>query len=109
MFSAYREYFQFTPSSPVALHIFADASTKAYGAVAYLHQNKQVAFTMSKTRVAPLKPLTLPRLELSAAVLAARFGDFIVRSLQHSHFQINTHLWSDIVRSFYTESTLTKC
>ena len=109
MFSAYREYFQFTPSSPVALHIFADASTKAYGAVAYLHQNKQVAFTMSKTRVAPLKPLTLPRLELSAAVLAARLGDFIVRSLQHSHFQINTHLWSDIVRSFYTESTLTKC
>ena len=90
-----RQYFQFTPSSPVALHIFADASTKAYGAVAYLHQNKQVAFTMSKTRVAPLKPLTLPRLELSAAVLAARLGDFIVRSLQHSHFQINTHLWSD--------------
>ena len=90
-----RQYFQFTPSSPVALHIFPDASTKAYGAVAYLHQNKQVAFTMSKTRVAPLKPLTLPRLELSAAVLAARLGDFIVRSLQHSHFQINTHLWSD--------------
>ena len=50
---------------------------------------------MSKTRVAPLKPLTLPRLKLSAAVLAARLGDFIVRSLQHSHFQIDTHLWSD--------------
>ena len=90
-----RQYFQFTPSTPVALHIFADASTKAYGAVAYLHQNEQVAFIMSKTRVAPLKPLTLPRLELSAAVLAARLGNFIVRSIQHSHPQINTHLWSD--------------
>ena len=54
-----RRYSQCTTSSPVALHIFADASTKAYGAVAYLvHQNKQVAFIMSKTRVAPLKPLT---------------------------------------------------
>ena len=92
-----RRYSQCTTSSPVALHIFADASTKAYGAVAYLvHQNKQVAFIMSKTRVAPLKPLTLPRLELSAAVLAARLGDFIVRSIQHtSSFQLNTHLWSD--------------
>ena len=90
-----RQYFQFTPSSPVALHVFADASTKAYGAVAYLHQSKQVAFTMSKTRVAPLKALTLPRLELLAAVLAARLGDFIVRSLQHSKFKINTYLWSD--------------
>lgn len=90
-----RQYFQFTPSSLVALHIFADASTQAYGAVAYLHQNKQVAFTMSKTRVAPLKSLTLPKLELSGAVLAARLGDFIVRSLRHSNFQISTHLWSD--------------
>ena len=92
-----RRYSPCTTSSPVALHIFADASTKAYGAVAYLvHQNKQVAFIMSKTRVAPLKPLTLPRLELSAAVLAARLGDFIVRSIQHtSSLQLNTHLWSD--------------
>ena len=90
-------YSQCTTSTPVALHIFADASTKAYGAVAYLvHQNKQVAFIMSKTRVAPLKPLTLPRLELSAAVLAARLGDFIMRSIQHtSFFKLNSHLWSD--------------
>ena len=53
---------------------------------------------MSKTRVAPIKPLTLPRLELSATILAARLGDFIVRSFQHaiaSSFQLNTHLWSD--------------
>ena len=90
-----RQYFQCTPSSPVALHIFADASTKAYGAVTYLHQRKQVAFTMSKTRVAPLKALTLPRLELLAVVQTARLGNFIVRSLQHSKFKINAYLWLD--------------
>ena len=53
------------------LHVFTDASSQAYGAVAYLVQGTQSAILMSKARAAPLKQHTLPRLELMAAVLDA--------------------------------------
>ncbi|XP_063042981.1 uncharacterized protein LOC134437423 [Engraulis encrasicolus] len=59
------------------LHHFSDASESGYGAVSYLRmQNTQndvhVAFLMGKARVTPLKTVTIPRLELTAAVLAVR-------------------------------------
>ena len=75
------------------LHIFADASTKAYGAVAYLASNNHTAFIMAKTRVAPLKELTLPRLELMAAVVATRVSVFIIASLSLQETPL--YLWSD--------------
>ncbi|XP_028168402.1 uncharacterized protein LOC114358595 isoform X2 [Ostrinia furnacalis] len=58
------------------LHGFADSSTQAYGAAIYvLTTNAQgqtlVRLLFSKTRVAPLKTQTIPRLELSAALLLA--------------------------------------
>jgi len=65
-----------------SLHVFADASLKAYGAVAFIQQGRKPAsILMSKTRAAPLKQLTLPKLELNAAVLAARLAHFIMKSL----------------------------
>ena len=91
-FSIPRHYSGLDQSTPVTIHIFADTSTKAYGAIAYSLQDNQVSFIMSKTRVAPLKHLTLPRLELSAALLASRLANFILKSLQ---FQVKLHLWSD--------------
>lgn len=59
------------------LCIFADASREAFGTCAYLRwqttkQEYDVRFIAAKSRVAPLKELTIPRLELQAAVLAAR-------------------------------------
>ena len=50
---------------------------------------------MGKSRVAPLKPVSVPRLELVAAVLAAKLSALIVRE-----FQINlsaVYLWTDAV------------
>jgi hypothetical protein len=37
------------------LHMFGDASKRAYGAVAYLVQNNQVSFVMSKSKINPKK------------------------------------------------------
>ena len=67
------------PRTSTYLHVFADASLKAYGTVAYIQGLPSLA--MSKSRAALLKQLTLPRLELKAAVLAAMLGSFIKTSL----------------------------
>ena len=47
---------------------------------------------MSKSRTAPLKQLTLPKLELKAALLAARLSVFIKTSL---NINCTLYLWSD--------------
>ena len=60
--------------NPTQMHIFVDWSKQAYGAVAYLLQYSQASFVMAKTCVATIKPLTLPQLELMAAVIAARLA-----------------------------------
>ncbi|XP_053698802.1 uncharacterized protein LOC128745752 [Sabethes cyaneus] len=79
------------------LHIFTDAGEKAYGCVAYLRaeiNGKNVcALVMSRSKVAPLKQLSIPRLELQAAVLGAR----LMRTVQKNHsFAIQqTYLWTD--------------
>ncbi|GFQ99480.1 uncharacterized protein TNCT_245151 [Trichonephila clavata] len=56
--------------------IFCDASERAYGAIAYIHNKGNsdfhVNFVSSKARVAPLKKLSLPRMELLATLIGAR-------------------------------------
>ena len=95
-FSLPRKYAASIPPSEnttTVLHVFADASLKAYGAAAYIQQNNQPAsFVMSKSRAAPLKQITLPKLELMAAVLAARLSEFVRTSLS---IDCILYLWSD--------------
>jgi len=61
----------------VQLHHFSDASQQGYGAVSYIRflddkDTIHCSFVMEKARTAPLKTVTIPRLELSAAVMASR-------------------------------------
>ena len=64
-----RHYFTVTyEKHNVQLHLFADANTKAYGAVAFLKLRQESSFVMAKIRVTPLKRPTLPRWELMAAL-----------------------------------------
>ena len=65
-----------TDSLPTSkeLHGFADASLKAYGAVVYVRSTysdhpPMLSLVLSKTRVAKLKPSTVPRQELCGALL----------------------------------------
>ena len=71
------------------IHVFCDASTIGYGAVSYLrlvNSDRQVhcSLLMSKARVAPLKPTTIPRLELQAAVLASQISQIIKNRVRYS-------------------------
>lgn len=68
------------------LHHFSDASQLGYGAVTYLRLvNKDgkihCSFVCGKSRLAPLKPLTVPRMELSAAVLATKLDKMMNQEL----------------------------
>ncbi|XP_046598464.1 uncharacterized protein LOC124294924 isoform X2 [Neodiprion lecontei] len=80
------------------LHGFSDASQLAMAAVVYLkvtdlQGNSSVALLCSKTQVAPLKPLTIPRLELNAAVLLTRLTLYVRKTLNLE--QIPIYLWTD--------------
>ena len=68
------------------LHNFADASQEGYGAVSYLRLvnqdgNVYCAFLMGKSRQTPQKSVTIPRLELFAAVVATRLNNMMRREL----------------------------
>ena len=68
------------------LHHFADASESGYGSVSYLRQESNderihCSFVISKSRVTPLKSITIPRLELSAATVSVRVDSLLQREL----------------------------
>ncbi|XP_036325127.1 uncharacterized protein LOC118738310 [Rhagoletis pomonella] len=71
-------WMQLVDDSNVELHVFADSSKLAYGAVVYMRvidnqDNIHISLVASKTRIAPFKAmLSIPRLELCAALLAAQ-------------------------------------
>lgn len=74
---------------PIAsqLHHFADASKDGYGTVSYIRLKNSrgehhVTFLLGKARVTPLKAVTIPRLELTAAVLAVRVDAMLKAELQ---------------------------
>ncbi|XP_062542421.1 uncharacterized protein LOC134210387 [Armigeres subalbatus] len=70
------------------LHCFSDASEKAYGCCIYLRSvdtagKIKVCLLSSKSRVAPLKCQTIPRLELCGAVLSAELFITVLDSLKY--------------------------
>ncbi|XP_064480512.1 uncharacterized protein LOC135394016 [Ornithodoros turicata] len=80
------------------LHVFADASTAAYGAVVYLCVRDLTGRTtttlvLAKSRIAPLKQLTLPRLELMASLVASRLFQYIGGNLKLDVGGV--HFWTD--------------
>jgi len=79
-FSVSRCYFVAHMICPV-VHCFVDASKHAYDAVVFFTQNNEVSFVAAKTRVAPFKTLTIPRLELMAALVGMRLTHFVMKTI----------------------------
>ncbi len=73
--------------SRTELHHFSDASSTGYGQCSYLRfidetDKVHVAFVSGKARVAPLKMVTIPRLELAAALVSALVSHTLKKELQ---------------------------
>ncbi|XP_018403530.1 PREDICTED: uncharacterized protein LOC108780351 [Cyphomyrmex costatus] len=81
----------------VQVHWFCDASQRAYGACIYLRTETtngyRVELLCSRSRVAPLRAISLHRLELSAALLLSQLLEKVRSSFDLSH--MNIFLWSD--------------
>ncbi|XP_028298617.1 uncharacterized protein LOC114460934 [Gouania willdenowi] len=80
------------------IHVFCDASEQAYGSVAYLRTESpegevEVAFLAARSRVAPKKQQSVPRLELCAALSGAQL--YKVISTELTLPIRSSTLWSD--------------
>jgi len=74
-----------SPIIETQLHGFSNASSAGYGGVIYirlLHATVSVSLVTAKTRVAPLKALTIPKLELCGALLTARLLTTVAADLR---------------------------
>ena len=82
----------------VEMHNFSVASEIGYGQCSYLrlvdHLGRiHCSLVLAKSRVAPLKLVTIPRLELTAALVTAKVGALLKRELEYE--QVNEFFWSD--------------
>lgn len=87
-----------SPTCQREIHVFCDASEQAYGSVAYLKTESpqgvvQVAFITARSRVAPRKQQSIPRLELCAALTGAQVANLLKSELTLPSQRIV--LWTD--------------
>ena len=84
------------------LHIFSDASSVGYGSVVYqrLCDNEgriHCSFMIGKARLAPIKTVTIPRLELTAATVSVRLGEMMKKELDDKPDTVQYHTDSTTV------------
>ncbi|XP_062553818.1 uncharacterized protein LOC134219136 [Armigeres subalbatus] len=81
----YRQVILAMEEAVIDMHVFVDASESAMSAVVFLRFSKggqlECSLVAAKTRVAPMKYTSIPRLELQAAVLGCRLAANVTRNL----------------------------
>ncbi len=80
-----------------SVHHFSDASMVGYGQCSYIrlvneHGVVQCSLVMAKSRVTPLKVVTIPRLELTAAVVSTRVSSLLSGILE---YDFDETYWTD--------------
>ncbi|KAL6490035.1 hypothetical protein MHYP_G00003800 [Metynnis hypsauchen] len=80
------------------LHHFSDASTCGYGQCSYLRLKNDIgqvhcALVMAKARVSPMRVTTIPRLELTAAVVSVSVSSLLREELGYS--DVEEYFWTD--------------
>ena len=95
-----RRYFTGEKVKTLQLHGFSEASELAYTCVLYLRVEYEtgkvdVRFVSSKSKVAPIKKQTIPRLELMSAKLIAKLVNTVRNALQASLKDFETFYWTD--------------
>ncbi|XP_031356668.1 uncharacterized protein LOC116180692 [Photinus pyralis] len=82
------------------LHGFCDASERGYAAVVYLSfsfsdRKSCTCLVIAKSKVAPLKQLSIPRLELCAAALLAKLVKFVLDTFRDIVVIDKIFAWTD--------------
>ncbi|GFU84127.1 integrase catalytic domain-containing protein [Trichonephila clavipes] len=85
------------------MHVFVDACKEAYVSCIFFRSNTsqgvKVALVRAKARVASLKQVTIPRLELMACCIGARLAHSVQESLKIT--EMETVFWSDSMVVLY--------
>ncbi|GFS59516.1 integrase catalytic domain-containing protein [Nephila pilipes] len=84
--------------SNLSIHTFVNASKTAYAACIFLRSESSrgsvtVQLLQARSRIAPMKTITIPRLELMAAVIGARLFNSMKQALKLPY--IKTYFWTD--------------
>ena len=88
----------FGEAESIELYNFSDASTSGYGQCSYLRMINSrgrihCALVMAKSRETPSKPITIPGLELTAALLSMKISSFLKKELKFN--AIPEVFWTD--------------
>ena len=92
------------------LHHFSDASTVGYGQCSYLRMvdtedNVHCALVMAKARVSPSKAMTIPRMELTAALLSVKISALLQKELRLGAVPETFWTDSEVVRGYVSNDS----
>ncbi len=87
----------FSRTASKQIHCFSDASQDAYAAVIFIrveeNDNCSVQLIQAKLRIAPLKRMTIPRLELMGCVIGARLTQHVIEAMNYENIPV--FYWTD--------------
>ena len=94
----------------VTLHCYSDACEIGYGNACYIghvYENEEVdvELVMGKSRVAPIKTTTIPRLELTTVTTSVKVGALLKEEMNESDIPINYMTDSKIVIGYIYNTT----
>uniref|UniRef100_A0A1I7VVH1 Integrase catalytic domain-containing protein n=1 Tax=Loa loa TaxID=7209 RepID=A0A1I7VVH1_LOALO len=100
------------PAEQAEFHVSTDASMGAYSAAVYIRNpkngsNSAKSFLLyAKSRIAPIKGITIPKLELLSVLIGVRAAQFVVKQLNIISYHVT--VWSDSKCALFWITNYTK-